>query len=152
MSSLILIPALPFCHLSLKAPRPKSELYPDELKTYGDHIRARRLDLGLTQRQAAEEIGVDEASVFNWESNRIEPAVRLIPNIIRFLGYCPFTPGLPLTDWLKLTRQSLGYSQRKLAGRLGIDGGTLRRWESGERQPTTEYQGRIKSFLNSVEG
>ncbi|MDQ3802270.1 MAG: recombinase family protein [Acidobacteriota bacterium] len=77
------IPALPFCHLALLAKKPRNGLYPATLSTYGDRLRARRLDLGLTQKQAAEKLGVDETSVFNWESNRVEPAVRLIPRIIR---------------------------------------------------------------------
>jgi transcriptional regulator with XRE-family HTH domain len=138
---------LPFCHVRLSARKPKSEAYPAVLSTYGDHIRAKRLDAGLTQKQVAEEIGVDETSVFNWESNRVEPAVRLIPNIIRFLGYCPYTPAPPLTGWLKLIRRSLGYSQRKLAARLKIDGGTWRRWEAGIRQPAPVYLGQIRAFL-----
>ena len=111
--------------------RPKSEAYPDELITYGDHVRAHRLDTGLFQRQAAEVIGVDETSVFNWESNRVRRAVRLIPGIIRFLGYCPYTPGLPMSEWLKLVRQSMGYRQERMAQLLGIDEGTWRRWRLG---------------------
>lgn len=45
----------------------------------GDHFRARRLDLDLTQNQASDEIGVDETTVNNWETNRASPAIRLIP-------------------------------------------------------------------------
>jgi len=96
-------------------------------------------------------IGVDETSVFNWESNRVEPAVRLMPSIIRFLGYCPYTPGLPITDWLKLIRESLGYSQRMVAGSLRIDVATWRRWEAGSRQPSAEYLRRITTFLGYLQ-
>ena len=142
---------MPFCHLELKAERPKPESYPDELITYVNHIRARRLDAGLFQRQAAEVIGVDETSVFNWENNTIQPASRLIPNIIRFLGYCPYTPGLPFTGRLKLVRQSLGYSQERMAEKLGIDEGTWRRWEAGMRQPAPKYVGRITAFLDTLQ-
>jgi DNA-binding XRE family transcriptional regulator len=39
-------------------------------------------------------IGVDEATIYNWEGNRTAPTVRLIPRIIQFLGCCPYTPGL----------------------------------------------------------
>src|ERR1700720_743605 len=53
------IPALPFCHLRLSTQKPKSSVYPKELKTLGDHIRRRRLDLGLLQRQVAQLISVD---------------------------------------------------------------------------------------------
>ena len=141
---------MPFCHLELKAERPEPEPYPDELVTYGDHLRARRLDAGLSQKQAAGEIGVDETSVYNWEGNRVEPAVRLIPRIIQFLGYCPYTPAPPTTGWLKLIRQSLGYSQGRMAEALGIGEGTWRRWEADNRLPSSKYLGRIRVYLESL--
>jgi DNA-binding XRE family transcriptional regulator len=62
-----LIPALPFCHSELRAVRPKSDRYPKEINTLGDHIRSRRLDLNLLQMQVAEQIGVDEITITNWE-------------------------------------------------------------------------------------
>jgi transcriptional regulator with XRE-family HTH domain len=135
----------------LKAKKPRSEAYPVALNTYGNHLRARRCDLGLLQRQVAEEIGVDETSVFNWENNRVEPAVRFIPRIIQLLGYCPYTPALPTTGWLKLIRQSLGYSQERMAEALGIDASTWRRWEAGKRQPAPRYLRCIKSFTDLLE-
>ncbi len=46
------IPALPFCHAELRASKPKSFRYPTRLNTLGDHIRSRRLDLGLFQSEA----------------------------------------------------------------------------------------------------
>jgi DNA-binding XRE family transcriptional regulator len=141
--------SLPFCHVRLSARKPESEAYPTALITYGDHLRVKRLGLGLLQKQAAEQIGVDETSVYNWESNRVEPAVRLIPGIIRFLGYCPYTPGLPTPERLKLVRQSLGYSQGRMAEALGIDEGTWRHWETGRRQLSTEYMSRIIDLIAS---
>src|SRR5438093_11371159 len=39
------IPALPFCRLRLKAKRTDPR-YPRELRTLGDHIRKRRIELG----------------------------------------------------------------------------------------------------------
>ena len=143
---------MPFCHLHLKAQKPKNLAYPSALHTLGDHFRAKRLDLGLLQKQVAEKVGVDETSVYNWENNRVEPAVRFIPRIIGFLGYCPYMPELPVSEWLRLVRQSLGLSQEKLADALRIDEGTWKRWEIGQRQPAFAYLGRIKTFLDSREG
>jgi transcriptional regulator with XRE-family HTH domain len=108
--------------------------------------------LGLLQKQVAEQIGVDETSVYNWESNRIEPAVRFIPRIHLFLGYCLYTPGLPVSAWLKLIRQGLGYSQERIALALGIDEGTWRRWEAGKKHPSSVYRGRIVAFLEPMNG
>ncbi|MHB9037748.1 MAG: helix-turn-helix domain-containing protein [Armatimonadota bacterium] len=55
----------------------------------GDHIRKRRLDLGLLQKDVAKILGVTEASVFYWETHRASPRGRYIPRIIEFLGYLP---------------------------------------------------------------
>ena len=135
--------------MELKAERPKSSLYPNELVTYGDHIRARRLDAGLSQRQAAEAIGVDETSVFNWETNRVKPAVRLIPGIIRFLGYCPYVLGLPLSGRLRAWRQGLGLSQEMLAKAVGVDEGAWRRWEVESKGLAEKYLDLIKASFDS---
>lgn len=139
------------CHVRLSAQRPKSEAYPAALVTYGGHLRAKRLDLGLPQKQVAEQVGVDQTSVYNWESNRVEPAVRLIPRIHLFLGYCPYTPSRRVSEWLKLVRQGLGYSQERMARALGIDEDTWRRWEAGRRLPPSQYIERIKRFLEMLE-
>ena len=56
----------------------------------GDHLRKKRLDLGLLQRDVARRLGVDTASVTNWEKNHNVPMPQLIPRIIEFLGYVPF--------------------------------------------------------------
>jgi transcriptional regulator with XRE-family HTH domain len=39
--------------------------YPDALVTLGDHIRKRRLDLGLRQRDVAAQFGVNVNTVTN---------------------------------------------------------------------------------------
>jgi len=59
---------LPFCHARLSARRPKKSAYPQELKTIGDYIRKRRLDLRLFQRQVAQLLGVDVDSICHWET------------------------------------------------------------------------------------
>jgi transcriptional regulator with XRE-family HTH domain len=71
--------------LELKASKPRSCGYPKELKTLGDHIRKRRLDLGLLQREVAERVGVDETTILNWEKGRTEPAKRMRSRILIFL-------------------------------------------------------------------
>ena len=51
---------MPFCHIQLTARKPPSPAYPRELKTLGDHLRKRRLDLGLLQPDVALELRVNE--------------------------------------------------------------------------------------------
>jgi DNA-binding XRE family transcriptional regulator len=78
---------LPFCSVVLVAKKPKSEAYPTSLDTLGDHLRKRRLNLGMLQRQVAEVLGVDTTTITNWEKNRCSPSARMLPRIWRFLGF-----------------------------------------------------------------
>ena len=129
-------PCVAFCHAELRAPKPKSVQYPQEINSLGDHIRARRLDLKLLQKQVAEQIGVNAATITNWERNESTPVVRYVPAIVRFLGYDPIPPASSLPERLAAARRELGLTQRRMAERLGVDPGTLRDWEAGRHQPT----------------
>jgi len=108
--------ALPFCDVTLSAKKPPEKAYPKTLETIGDHIRKRRLDLGLFQKEVAVTIGVDTCTVTNWERGHSEPELRLIPSIIGFLGYEP-TSDLPATlgERIKQYRILKGISQKELA-------------------------------------
>ncbi len=139
--------ALPFCHRVLTATKLKSPEYPKELKTLGDHIRKRRLDLGLFQRQVAEQIGVTESTILNWESNATRPPVRYIRCIIRFLGYEPFPEPISVSEKLVLERRLLGLTQKAMAKRLGVDPTTLARWERGKGWQRKKSIAAIEAFL-----
>jgi len=120
--------------LRLKAQKPGSVKYPKELKTLGDHIRKRRLDLGLFQRQAAEQIGVDTTTIWNWERHKSSPQVHEIPAALRFLGYNPVPLPKSFPEKVRLVRRVLGLSQKTMARKLGIDPTTIGQWESGRRK------------------
>jgi len=81
---------LPICQIRLRAKKRISEAYPKELKTIRDHIRKKRLDLNLYQKDVAKILGVSECSVWNWEKGTSNPSVKLKLRIIAFLGYVPF--------------------------------------------------------------
>lgn len=142
---------MPFCHAELRTPKPKSEQYPKEINSLGDHIRTRRLDLKLLQRQVAEQIGVDEATITNWERNASTPVIRYMPAIVRFLGYDPLPPGDTLPERLRSARRQLGLTQRKMAERLGVDPCTLRDWENERHQPTEASLNLIARVLDGLQ-
>jgi transcriptional regulator with XRE-family HTH domain len=138
---------LPFCHAQLRGPRPLPRSYPQVLAKIGDHLRKRRLDLGLLQREVSEQLGVDHCTITSWELNRTKPALRCLPRIIRFLNYMPFAPGRSLPERLRVRRRNLGLSQRELARMLEVDESTLARWERGTRQPVRQHLDRVEAFL-----
>ena len=58
---------------SLK-PRPYKER-PDSL---GEHLRKRRIELGLFQKDVARRLQVNEWTYLGWEHDRKKPSVRLL--------------------------------------------------------------------------
>jgi DNA-binding XRE family transcriptional regulator len=72
------------CHLTLRAPKPKNSAYLAVLITLGDRLRARRLDLGLYQKDVAAIIGVTVDPICYWENNRVRPSPRLRSMINHF--------------------------------------------------------------------
>ncbi|MEE9214079.1 MAG: helix-turn-helix transcriptional regulator [Thermodesulfobacteriota bacterium] len=138
---------MPFCHITLKTQKPLPSAYPQTPKTIGDHLRKRRLDLNLLQKDIAQKLDVCEPSIYNWENNLAKPALRYIPKIIEFLGYVPFdTSNMSVGEKIVSYRRLLGLSQKKLAHRLGIDPSTLGRWERDKRQPPE----RVLKDLNTL--
>jgi transcriptional regulator with XRE-family HTH domain len=141
--------ALPFCHFELRAARRRPATCPKEINSLGDHIRARRLDLKLLQKQVADQIGVHEMTIVGWEGNATIPEVRYMPAIIQFLGYNPLPAPSSLPERLNSARTALGLSQRKMAAKLGVDPATLMGWEAGRHQPTERSLDLIGRVLQS---
>ncbi len=138
---------MPFCQLTITASHPKKLGYPTALVTIADHIRKRRLDLGLFQRQVAAQIGVDEASIWNWEKGGVKPEVHFMASIISFLGYNPLPEPKGLPGRLIWARSSRGMSRVACARMLGIDPSTLARWETGRWKPSAGHVDTIKKLF-----
>lgn len=134
--------------MAFRGKKPKNEGYPTKLVTLGDHIRKRRLDLRLIQRDVAHKIGADESSVWNWENGTSEPALRLLPAIFAFLGYVPANDPETAAAKLVAFRQVRGWSQKQLADALSVDPKTLSRWETGKKEPWGDYQRRIAALFD----
>jgi DNA-binding transcriptional regulator YiaG len=101
----------------------------------------------MLQKNVAEQLGVNKTSVFNWEANTSAPEIRYIPAIIRFLGYNPLPEATGWGERLVRHRTTLGMPQKEAARRLGVDQGTLARWEQGKREPQGAFLGRVKRFV-----
>ncbi len=137
------MPALPFCRLHLTARKPSPQVVTQEPRTWGEHLRRQRILRGISQQKSANEIRVSVETIIHWERNQTEPRARLIPRIIRFLGYCPWAPPRHPGERFRQVRLALGLTQEKAARRLGVDPATVTRWESGERRPPAGYREKL---------
>jgi transcriptional regulator with XRE-family HTH domain len=117
----------------------------------GDHLRKKRLDLKLLQKDVAKIIDVDEATIWNWENNYTSPNLYFIPKIVEFLGYVPFN-GQTKTLGEKIVnyRRLLGITQKELANRLGIDPTTLARCEHDKGKPVKRYLQQLQNLTKSL--
>jgi len=138
---------LPFCHLTLQARKPvHREEYPDFLRTWGDHIKTRRLDLKLTKRQLSLRFNVDDVTIYLWEKNRVKPSLAKIPKIIEFLGHDPFEKKTEnLRDRIREYRRVHGLTQRNLAKQLGVNQTTVAGWERGEHSASKRLLNKLIS-------
>ena len=119
------------------------------MRTWGDYIKVRRLDLKLTKRQVALRLNVSDLSVYLWEKNRVKPSLTQIPRIIEFLGRDPFEKRTDsLGDKLREYRRVHGLTQEKMAGQLGVDPSTLAAWERGENNPRDKILNKLSTLLN----
>ena len=131
--------------VTLKALKPKETDF--EPQTLGDHIRKRRLILGLNQKVAGVRLGVTSQTVLHWEKGHTEPPIESMPAIIRFLGYDPFPEPTDLPERLRAKRRATGWSIKEAARRLGVDEGTWGAWERGAVAPWNRYLARIEKLL-----
>lgn len=113
--------------LRLKALKPKETDF--EPQTLGEHLRKRRLELSLSQKQVAGELGVNSWTVLNWEKGHSAPPYEALPRILRWLGSDPFPVPQTLPERLAAKRRAMGWSVRQAARNVGVDPGTWGDWE-----------------------
>jgi DNA-binding XRE family transcriptional regulator len=81
----------------------------------------------------------------------VEPELRFLPAILRFLGYDPRPAPATLGGQIRAAREAAGLSERELARRLGLDPGTLAAWERDEvRRPYPRIRRVFERWLVSV--
>jgi transcriptional regulator with XRE-family HTH domain len=121
----------------------------EERKTLGDHLRAKRIESGLTQKQLCTQLGCDHLSLGHWELNQHQPSLKFIPRIVEFLGFDPFPEILDPIQRLRNLRLLKGWRVDVVARLVGVDPSSISSWERGEHQPTRGNVLKIENFLNS---
>jgi transcriptional regulator with XRE-family HTH domain len=112
-----------------------------------DHIRRKRLSMKLLQKDVAEQIGVGNCLINNWEGDHSQPHLQIMPAVIEFLGYNPLPPATTCAERLVRHRTLLGLSQEESTRSIGVDPSTLARWERGEREQTGTMPERAARFF-----
>lgn len=130
---------------------PKPTKIPQNPQTWSEHIKKRRIELGLFQSQVAKILGVTESTITNWEKNRFEPMLWAIPKVIEFLGYEPnLSAAQSLGQKLRAYRLMKGMTQKELARISEVDLTTLGRWERDEYKLKNKLKKDLKLFKGNI--
>lgn len=91
--------------LTLKSLRKKD--YSENLKTLGEHLKKRRRELSLLQREAGNRMGVSAETVANWENDKTKPVPSQFKPVVAFLGYDPKPQPRTLAERVEATHSWL---------------------------------------------
>lgn len=138
--------------MEYRVPKPKGDKYPKQLLTIGDHIRKRRMDLGLFQRDVSKIIGTKSIDALrNWELGKGEPQIHHMPEVIKFLGYIPIQFCLDtLGDKIKTYRILKGLGHKAMGEQLKVNGSTIGSWEQNEFLPHKEKLLELNELLEAT--
>ncbi|MBS1985521.1 MAG: helix-turn-helix domain-containing protein [Bdellovibrionales bacterium] len=119
-------------------------------KTLGEHLKHRREVLGLTQEEAARQVGLHPSNWSDWERGVVlEPQARLWPGVIAFLGYDPICQEpKTLANQIGYLCRNLGLAREGLGGRLKVTGHTVYEWELGRLRPSAGHCRALRRLLN----
>jgi DNA-binding transcriptional regulator YiaG len=108
------------------------------------------MDRRLLQREVARDMGVAVESVRLWETGKVEPGIRQVAKIIRFLGCDPSPGPRTFAELLVAVRRTLGVSQRGLATLLRVDSSSVWAWETGRRRPSENLRRAVEQRLREA--
>ena len=115
----------------------------------GEHVRKRRLELKLTQKEVAVELGVNPWTILNWEKGHTKPPIAVIPAITEFLGYDPFPQPKNLPQHLLAKRRAMGWSIKQAARALGVDPASWGNWERGQAVLYRQHRTLVAGLLHA---
>jgi transcriptional regulator with XRE-family HTH domain len=120
--------------------------FAQEPVTLGDHLRRRRLELGMFQKDVAAQIGVTPSTIWNWEHGWTVD-FRFIPQIITFLGYNPIPCPDDIIERLAWYKQVNGLTLEQLGTEMGRDPEQLADWLAGRHTPCRRNREDVERFL-----
>lgn len=136
---------LPNVPLTLKAQKPRD--YSKTPQTLGEHLKKRRRELGLLQREAAERMGILTETYANWEKGKTVPVASQFKPVLAFLGYDPSPAPMTLAERLEAKRRATGLTFAQIAAHLNWDQATLRRYVNGTWRIPIERAKTMEEFL-----
>jgi transcriptional regulator with XRE-family HTH domain len=93
----------------------RSKDYSETPQNLGEHLKKRRKELCLLQREVAERMGIDTWTYLNWEKDKTKPVAAQFRPVVAFLGYDPTPAPETLAERLQAKRRVLGATFSQVA-------------------------------------
>jgi transcriptional regulator with XRE-family HTH domain len=139
---------LPFLQVPVTTLIPLKFIELGEDAPVGLHVRKKRTELRLLQKDVANIVGVSEDCITFWENGRSVPQIQFMPKVVQFLGYNPLeVENLTLSGRIRNYRMKHGLSHKNLSEILGIDSSRISAWENGKSKPDKETLKAIERLL-----
>ncbi|MFY0630028.1 MAG: helix-turn-helix domain-containing protein [Flavobacteriaceae bacterium] len=142
--------SLPICPIEIHTTRRQAEDYPKSLNTLADHIKAKRLDQRLSQKQLAKILDVKVQTFWTWETMGANPLPIMMKRIVIWLGYVPMIgrDKNMLSGQLYTFRMNHGYTQKHIAEILRIDRWAVTKIEN-DKTVDQKYIDRIRELITN---
>lgn len=128
----------------------------------GEQIRRLRILSGRSIRQQAKLAGINHATLVRWESGETHPSRFAFECLLRSFDHLEADVRRMADEWMdaagsdiqsgsaiKAMRESCGFSQGRLAAALGVQQGTISKWENSISQPTIAQADQIRRVLTA---
>lgn len=145
-------------------------LVPKEPATIGGHLRRRRLQLKILQREAARRLRVSKVTLSRWERDTVYPTWSQQPKVIEYLAYNPFTDpalghpggnkpssvaflsfGVPANIGQRIVAECIRTrkTREEFARMLGLSPKTIWNWVTGRRRPSGVLLRRVSKVIGN---
>jgi DNA-binding transcriptional regulator YiaG len=143
---------LPFYRYLKSIKKPFIKRYNLNPQAIGEHIRKKRIESGLLQKDLAVVLNTCEDTVTGWESQRSKPVISWYPKIIQFLGYYPYDhPADTAAGLIERCRHVLGLSYEKLGKLIGVHGSVIVDWKRKGKVGNQECEEKLLQLLNTYQ-
>ena len=117
-------------------------------RTLGEELVRKRVLCGLTQKESAHQIGVDQTTFARWERDERLSWGDGLDKLKRFLGF-PVSEKAPdsLGKQIRNIRRNRELSQKALAERFGLKRSTVAMWETDRQKPRGRLMEEVAKFL-----
>jgi transcriptional regulator with XRE-family HTH domain len=117
----------------------------------GAQLLAKRTELGLTPKSAAQQIGVSASTYRRWEQSKDRPSTRFHAAVVNFLGHDPDRDPKEFGQKIREARERDGLTRTQLATQLGVAASTVKAWESGAvTRPNARVETIFEDYLNET--